>query len=203
MPKVTNPEPDEHETVSVVYVEDDERLGRLTTEYLSAHGLSVTLVQRGDEAVMEVLRVRPDIVLLDLMLPGMDGLEVCRRLRERLDVPILMITALVEEADRVMGLEGGGDDYISNPFSSRELLARIRSHARRARGKVGPRSEQLQVGALRVDSTTMRATLHDRPLTLTTIEFSLLRVFAQRPGRVLTREQLLQQVHGSAEEALC
>jgi DNA-binding response OmpR family regulator len=173
-------------TVTVVYVEDDERLARLTSQYLTSHGVDVVVVSRGDLAVAEVLRVRPDVVLLDLMLPGADGLEVCRRLRERADVPIIMVTARGEEADRVMGLEGGADDYVSKPFSSRELLARVRAHARRARGKAGPQST---------------ATLGGERLALTTYEFALLRVLAERAGRVLGREQLLELVHGSAEDA--
>ena len=122
---------DSAEHLNIVYVEDDERLARLTAQYLRSHGAEVTVVTRGDLALSEVLRIRPDVVLLDLMLPGADGHEVCRRLRERVSVPIIMVTARGEEADRVMGLEGGADDYVSKPFSSRELLARIRAHARR------------------------------------------------------------------------
>ncbi len=189
------------ETVSVVYVEDDERLARLTAQYLTSHHVEVSLVSRGDLAVAEVLRVRPDVVLLDLMLPGEGGLEVCRRLRERVDVPIIMVTARTEEADRVMGLEGGADDYVSKPFSSRELLARIRAQARRGRGKTGPRTPRIEVGPLVVDATTMTATLRGSPVQLTTFEFALLRVLAERSGRVLGREQLLELVHGSAEDA--
>ena len=192
-------EPQEH--LSVVYVEDDERLARLTAQYLRSHQVEVHLVARGDLALAEVLRIRPDVVLLDLMLPGADGHEVCRRLRERVGVPIIMLTARTEEADRVMGLEGGADDYMSKPFSTRELLARIRAHARRARGKTGPAAPRIDLGALVVDSATMTATLHGARLALTTHEFSLLRVLAERAGRVLAREQLLELVHGSAEDA--
>ena len=118
----------------MVYVEDDERLARLTVQYLASHDVEVHLVTRGDLAVAEVMRIRPDVVLLDLMLPGVHGFDVCRELRTRCDVPIIMVTARVEEADRVIGLEGGADDYVSKPFQSRELLARIRAQARRARG---------------------------------------------------------------------
>lgn len=188
------------ERITIVYVEDDERLGRLTSQYLKAHGVEVFLVDRGDLAVAEVLRVRPDVVLLDLMLPGLGGLEICRQLRERVDVPVVMVTARNEEADRVMGLEGGADDYVSKPFSSRELLARVRAQARRAKGRSGPRSPRLEVGGLVVDASTMTATMGGKPLALTTFEFGLLRVLAERPGRVLGREQLLQLVHGTADE---
>src|SRR5580765_4456928 len=161
------------EPLSLLYVEDDERLARLTAQYLTSHGVTVALVGRGDLAVAEVLRVRPDVVLLDLMLPGEDGLEVCRKLRERVDVPIIMVTARTEEADRVMGLEGGADDYLGKPFSSRELLARVRAQARRARGKAGPAAPRLEVGPIVVDATTMTATLRGKRLGLTTYEFSL------------------------------
>jgi DNA-binding response OmpR family regulator len=187
--------------ISVVYVEDDERLARLTTQYLASHRIQVTLVTRGDQAVAEVLRVRPDVVLLDLMLPGIDGLEVCRQIRARLDVPIIMVTARTEEADRVIGLEGGADDYVSKPFQSRELLARIRAQARRGRGESGPRAERIEVGALTIDASTMEVTVNGAPVSLTTIEFSLLHALAQRAGRVLAREHLLQLVHGTADEA--
>jgi len=187
--------------IVVVYVEDDERLARLTMQYLASHRLQVHLVTRGDQAVSEVVRIRPDVVLLDLMLPGIDGLVVCRQIRARLDVPIIMVTARTEEADRVIGLEGGADDYVSKPFQSRELLARIRAQARRGRGESGPRAERIEVGALTIDATTMEVTVHGAPVALTTIEFSLLNVLAQRAGRVLAREQLLQLLHGTADEA--
>jgi DNA-binding response OmpR family regulator len=189
------------ENVSIVYVEDDERLARLTTQYLSSHAVQVSLVLRGDQAVAEVLRVRPDVVVLDVMLPGMSGLEVCRKLRERIDVPIILVTARTEEADRVSGLEGGADDYVTKPFSSRELLARIRAHARRARGQSGPRSSRIELGDLVVDASAMTATRRGKDLSLTTFEFTLLRVLAERAGRVLTREQLLELMHGAADEA--
>src|SRR5215468_7150710 len=106
--------------IRLVYVEDDERLGRLTVQYLTSQGVDVTLVTRGDHAVAEVVRAQPDVVLLDLMLPGTDGFEVCRELRVRTHVPIIMVTARLEEADRVRGLEGGADDYVTKPFQARE-----------------------------------------------------------------------------------
>jgi DNA-binding response OmpR family regulator len=192
----------DHQPTSVVYIEDDAKLGRLTARYLETHGMRVTLAAEPREGIACVLRERPDVVLLDLMLPGMDGLEVCRELRARVDTPIIMVTARGEEADRVMGLEGGADDYIAKPFSSRELLARIRAQARRARGRSGPASTGVVIaGPLAIDAVARSATLHDEPLALTTYEFDLLRVFVERAGRVLTREQLVDLVRGSAEEA--
>ena len=187
--------------IRVVYVEDDERLARLTMTYLASHGLDVTLVTRGDAAVAEVLRVRPDVVLLDLMLPGTNGVEICRQLRAKCDVPIIMVTARGEEADRVLGLEGGADDYVVKPFQSRELLARIRAPARRGRGESGPRAERLTSGQLAIDAGTMEVVVRGTPVALTTNEFALVHALAQRAGRVLAREQLLQLVHGTADEA--
>jgi DNA-binding response OmpR family regulator len=187
--------------IRVVYVEDDDRLARLTTQYLNSHRVEVHIVTRGDQALAEVLRVRPDVVLLDLMLPGADGLDVCRQIRARTDVPIIMVTARTEEADRVLGLEGGADDYVPKPFQSRELLARIRAQVRRARGESGPRAERIEVGALVIDAATMQVAIAGKPIALTTSEFALLHALAQRAGRVLGREQLLQLLHGSSDEA--
>ena len=187
--------------VLVLYVEDDQRLARLTASYLESHGLRVVVASNGLDGVQEALRIRPDVVLLDIMLPGIDGLEVCRRLRARLDTPIIMVTAHGDEPDRVVGLEGGADDYIVKPFSSRELLARIRAQARRARGRVGPSGRALVVGELRIEPQAMLVTLAGRALGLTTYEFALLRSLAERAGQVLTREQLMDLVKGSAEES--
>jgi len=187
--------------ILVLYVEDDERLAQLTAKYLESHGVHVVVVTSGLEAVAQALKLRPDVVLLDLMLPGIDGLEVCRRLRERLDTPILMVTAHGDEPDRVVGLEGGADDYIVKPFSSRELLARIRAQARRARGRAGPSEKTVVVGSLRIEPQAMQATLEGRPIQLTTYEFTLLRALAARAGHVLSREQLIDLVRGNAEEA--
>jgi DNA-binding response OmpR family regulator len=187
--------------ISVVYIEDDVRLARLTSRYLETSGMRVTLAADGPQGVAAVLRDKPDIILLDLMLPGSDGLEVCRQLRARVATPILMVTARNEEVDRVMGLEGGADDYIPKPFSSRELLARIRAHARRARGDVGPGGlETIRVGGLCIDVPRIAVTLDGVELSLTTFEFNLLRALAERAGRVLSREQLQQLVRGSVDE---
>lgn len=185
----------------VLYVEDDERLARLTMQYLVAHQVDVRLVTRGDRAVAELVAVKPDVVLLDLNLPGIDGMEVCRQIRKRTDVPIIMVTARTDEADRVIGLEGGADDYVTKPFMSRELLARLRAQGRRARGTVGPKAERIEIGSLVVDASRMEVTLAGTPVTLTTNEFQLLHVLAQRPGRVLGRDQLLGLLHGTAEQA--
>jgi len=193
--------PAENEPISVVYIEDDARLATLTARYLESHGVRVTLAGDAPSGMACVLRERPDAILLDLMLPGTDGFEACRALRERVDTPILMVTARGEEVDRVIGLEGGADDYIAKPFSTRELLARLRAHVRRARRRVGPPSACVRVGGLVIDGASMRATLDGQELALTTYEFALLRVLAERAGRVLSRERIIDLVRGSAEEA--
>lgn len=189
------------EQLRAVLIEDDERLARLTARYLESHGVVVTWAPDGREGLAQTLRDPPDVVLLDLMLPGLDGLSVCRELRARSDVPILMLTAREEEADRVVGLELSADDYIVKPFSSRELLARIRAQVRRARGRVGPPARRIVVGPLSLDPAALQATLNGVVLVLTTHEFSILKALAENAGRVLSREQLLYLSRGNAEDS--
>ena len=194
---MTAPEP----PIRVLLIEDDDKLARLTSRYLEQHGVAVSCVGDGLQAVRSAVQGAFDVVLLDLMLPGKGGVEVCRELREKLDVPILMVTARNEEADRVLGLESGADDYVPKPFSSRELLARVRAagparaRAERAAG-TAPRA-----GRVVIDVPARRAILDGRPVALTSYEFALLRALVERAGRVLTREQLLELASGSAEEA--
>jgi DNA-binding response OmpR family regulator len=187
--------------VLALLVEDDTRLAALTAEYLRGHGVQVVVAGDGAAGLAEARRARFDVVLLDLMLPGRSGLEVCRELRSRSDVPILILTARGEEADRVLGLELGADDYLTKPFSPRELLARIQAQVRRARGQAGPTTQPLVLGDLELDPGSLRATLAGRELSLTGYEFQLLRVLAERAGQVLSRERLLELVRGSAEES--
>jgi len=196
-PDVTAPRT---QAMHAVLIEDDERLARLTKRYLEGHDVLVDWFADGRTGLEQVLRIRPDIVLLDLQLPQLDGVAVCRELRARSDVPILMITARVEEADRVLGLELGADDYIPKPFSSRELLARMRAHVRRARGQAGPEVQAISVGALTLDPSSLSAVLDGKTLPLTSHEFMLLRALAERAGRVLSREQLLYALRGNAED---
>ena len=187
--------------ILALLVEDDARLAGLTADYLRSHGLQVMIAADGRTALDEARRTRFDVVLLDLMLPGLPGLEVCRALRTRSDVPILMLTARGEEADRVLGLELGADDYLAKPFSPRELLARAQALVRRARGQAGPAAQLVVVGDLALDPGALQATLRGRELDLTVYEFRLLHALAERAGRVLARERLLELVRGSAEEA--
>jgi len=187
--------------LTALLIEDDARLAALTRDYLESHGVVVTLASDGRRGLSEALARRHDVVLLDLMLPGKHGLDVCRELRARSDVPIVVLTARGEEADRVMGLELGADDYLAKPFSPRELLARIRAVVRRARGQAGPSLEVVRVGQLTVDPGAQRATYAGRELPLTGYEFALLKALAERAGRVLSREQLMELAGGNAEES--
>jgi two-component system, OmpR family, response regulator len=187
--------------IKVLFVEDDERLARLTTRYLTSRGLLVSWTATGPEAIAEAWQRQFDVILLDLMLPGRDGMEVCRTLRTRTDVPIIILTARKDEVDRVLGLDAGADDYVTKPFSSRELVSRIRAVVRRARGLVGPRLGLIEAGVIIMDPASMRVTVSGREVTLTGYEFALLKVLAERVGRVLSREQLLDLAKGSAEEA--
>jgi DNA-binding response OmpR family regulator len=190
----------EHARLHVLLVEDDAKLARLTRDYLEQHGLSVTSVADGNSALREGLRTDIDVVVLDLMLPGRDGFEVCRELRSKSHVPIIAVTARVDVADRVLGLSLGADDYVTKPFSARELLARIEAVARRAQGRAGPEG-QVRVGRLQLDAASLTATLDGRALQLTAYEFALLRVLADNAGRVLSRERLLELAKGNADEA--
>lgn len=189
-------------TVQVLMVEDDNRLALLTERYLTRHGLLVTHVADGHAALREAGRHRYDVLLLDLMLPGADGLEVCAAIRECSDVPIIMVTARGSIDERVQGLESGADDYLAKPFNPRELLARIHAVIRRARGRVGPPVRTREVGPLHLDAGRLRATLDGEVLDLTSQEFYLLYALAEHAGRPLSREQLLDRLHpGGAEEA--
>ncbi len=189
------------QTTTALLVEDDARLARLTTDYLHAHDVSVTLVGDGQSGLDEARKLRYDVVLLDVMLPRMIGIELCRTLRAESDVPIIMLTARGEEADRVLGLELGADDYLAKPFSPRELLARIHAILRRSRGRSGPPTRTIRAGGLMVDPTRRVATYRDQELALTAYEFTLLRVLAERAGRVLSREQIMELAKGTAEDA--
>jgi len=186
--------------ISVLLIEDDERLSRFTEEYLRKNGVEVARAADGESGLRLAREKHYDAVVLDIMLPKRDGLWVCRELRALSDVPILMVTARIEEVDRIIGLDSGADDYLTKPFSVRELLSRLHAAVRRARGQVGPSSLSLRVGPLALYPATMRASLGDRPLDLTSQEFTLLRALAERKGHVLSRQQLLELVKGNAED---
>ena len=175
--------------MQILIVEDDDAIAKPLAAGLEREGFEVTRVSNGEDALEAAL---PDLVLLDLRLPGMDGVEVCRRLRARSDVPIIVVTAKGEEVDRVVGLELGADDYIVKPFGFRELLARIRAVMRRARP--GSDRAQIHVGSLEIDVRGRRASVGDDPLNLTTKEFDLLALLASEPGDVVSRQRILREV---------
>ena len=178
----------------ILVVEDDERISALVVKNLEASGFRCQTVSNGTKALEVLEQTEPSLVVLDIMLPGIDGLEVTRRLRRRSSVPILMLTARTGEGDKVLGLELGADDYLTKPFSTRELVARVRALLRRSSG--GLPEEPLLRGELRIDPA--RRTVHqaDAGVEVTTLEFDLLHFLASRPGRVYTREALMSQVWG-------
>jgi DNA-binding response OmpR family regulator len=188
-------------SLRVLLIEDDEKIARLTSEYLERHGLTVCWVADGPSGAREAKAGAFDAIVLDLMLPGMDGMEVCREVRRHSHVPIIAVTARVEVEDRVLGLELGADDYLTKPFSARELLARLHALVRRARGQSGPAAAEIRVGELSIDTGAFTVTLAGRPIALTSYEFALLRVLAEHAGRALSREHLLELAKGNAEEA--
>jgi len=178
-------------------IDDDEKLVSLMREYLESHGFELAAAHDGNTGMQVALSTEPDLVILDLMLPGKDGLEVCRSLRQSSRVPILMLTARGDETDRIVGLEMGADDYLPKPFNARELLARIRAILRRSDGEEASEvSSIVRTGPLTVDTGSREATLRGRRIELTTAEFDILHALASSAGRVLSREQLLQKVHG-------
>ena len=187
--------------ILALLVEDDDRLARFTAEFLDQNGVAVTRAADGEAGLREAAARSFDIVILDLQLPRKDGLSVCRELRTRSGVPILVVTARTEEPDRIIGLELGADDYLGKPFSARELLARVRALVRRARGQLGPTSDVLTAGSLELRIAAMRVTYRGFAVELTSYEFTLLRVLVERRGRVLSREQLLELAKGTAEDA--
>jgi DNA-binding response OmpR family regulator len=189
--------PEAATTGRILVVDDDPTVADVVARYLRRDGHDVECVADGRLALSKALAKPPDLVVLDLMLPGMDGLEVCRRLRETSPVPVVMLTALGEETDRLVGLETGADDYVTKPFSPRELALRVKSVLRRARGAVSPpENGVLHDGDLVVDVGAHEAVLADAELALTAREFDLLVFFMRQRRQAFTRDQLLEQVWG-------
>jgi DNA-binding response OmpR family regulator len=182
----------------VVLVEDDEDIRRLVRDLLAREGFAVEVADSAAALDQVLARQRPDLVILDLMLPGEDGLSICRRLRGRGGVPILMLTAKSDPVDRVVGLEMGADDYVTKPFDPRELLARVRALLRRSRSHGEPEpSRRFAFGGLVIDLDARRLeTEAGKPVALTSAEFDLLACFVVRPRRVLSRDQLLDWTRG-------
>jgi DNA-binding response OmpR family regulator len=181
--------------VRILLIEDDARLAERTAEYLRGHEAEVEIVGDGQAGLERACAGGHDLVLLDLMLPGIDGLALCKRLRATSNVPVIMLTARGDEIDRVVGLELGADDYVAKPFSPRELLARIRAVLRRHHGtEPSDPAQVVRVGPLVVDRDRRTSTLGEQSLDLTAFQFDLLWVLARAAGRVLAREQLYNEV---------
>ncbi|WP_426400047.1 response regulator [Ralstonia sp. R-29] len=174
----------------ILIVEDEPKLAALMTDYLRAAHYETEWLAEGTHAVQRIREAMPELVVLDLMLPGKDGLEICREVRAFSEVPIVMVTARVEEIDRLLGLELGADDYICKPFSPRELVARIKTILRRAQ-----RAGGVPESALVIDGAAYSATLRGQRMDLTPVEFRLLAALAAAPGRILSRATLLEQIY--------
>jgi len=179
----------------ILIAEDDRRIASLVAMYLEREGFATRIAPDGRAALDCAQDSLPQLVILDLMLPGIDGWEVCRELRRRSDVPILMLTARDDEIDRVTGLTLGADDYVVKPFSPRELVARVKAILRRARPQPAEEPERLAHGALALDIEQRKVTLDDERLTLTPSEYTLLLALMRRPGRVFTRQELLDALY--------
>lgn len=184
-----------HRARRILVVEDDATVRDVVQRYLERDGHQVTALDRGSEALTVIASLNPDLIILDLMLPDMSGIDVCRELRLTSPVPIIMVTALGEEADRVLGLEVGADDYVTKPFSPRELALRVASVLRRASTSATP-GPLVTDGELVVDGPARTATLRGHPVPLTARELDLLAFLMTHPGQAFTREQLLDQVWG-------
>jgi two-component system alkaline phosphatase synthesis response regulator PhoP len=181
---------------TILVVDDERNIVELVRLYLEKEGFAVVAAADGEQALAQYERSGPDLVVLDLMLPKMDGFEVCRELRRRGDVPILMLTARSEDVDAIVGLELGADDYVTKPFNPRALVARVKAILRRTDGAVRG-GRPIEVGNLRIDPRRREASVDERQLTLRAREFDLLAALARDPGVVLTREALLEDVWGT------
>lgn len=183
----------------ILVVDDEPKIVKLARDYLERGGFRVISAAGGADALAITRQERPDLVVLDLNLPGMDGLDVCRALRRDTDVPVIMLTARVEETDRLIGLELGADDYITKPFSPRELVARVRAVLRRTQGGIR-QPGLIRAAGLEIDLSGHNVRRGGEPVSLSRSEFNLLATLAQNPGQTFTRAQLLDRLHGVAYE---
>lgn len=185
----------------VLLVEDDRRLGELVQHYLGEHGFAVVTVHRGDQAVDACRRLSPQVVVLDLMLPGMGGIDVCRQIRAFSEVPILILTACEDDVEQVLGLESGADDYVLKPIEPRLLLARLRALLRRQQPAGGNR-RKASFGGLHIDRAEREVSHEQQRIELSTTEFEILWVLASQPGQILSRDQILLAVRGIGFDGL-
>jgi DNA-binding response OmpR family regulator len=183
-------------------IEDDRKLAALVVEFLGQHGVEATIAPDGAQALSLLAQQKFDILLVDLMLPGMDGLTLTRKIRERFQTPVIMVTARGDDADKIVGLELGADDYLAKPFNPRELLARIRAVLRRSQGEAPPELPRFTAGGLEINFGAREVTVDGKRQTLTAHEYEILSALARNAGRVLSRDQLLELVKGDgADEA--
>ncbi|MGD2095944.1 MAG: response regulator [Desulfobacterales bacterium] len=178
----------------ILVVEDEEKITRLLRDYLKQAGFQTSSQANGHRVIAQVKKEPPDLILLDIMLPGKDGMALCREIRQFSNVPIIMITARVEEIDRLLGLELGADDYICKPFSPREVVARVKAIFRRV--DAAPRANQVVVGAISLDDETHQVMIDKKVLNLTPNEFGILKIMMRQPNRVFSRNELINRVQG-------
>ena len=174
----------------ILIVEDEQKLAELIKDYLAQSSFDTTILDNGNDVVPYVRENKPDLVILDLMLPGRDGMEICKEIRTFSNLPIIMVTARVEEIDRLLGLELGADDYVCKPFSPRELVARVKAVLRRAGSET-----TIKAKGLVLDEARYQASLHGVDLELTAVEFKLLSFLAANPGRIYSRDQLMERIY--------
>jgi DNA-binding response OmpR family regulator len=186
---------------TVLIVDDDPKIREVLRLYVEREGHRAAFAADGPEALAVAGQSRPDLVLLDVMLPGLDGFEVCRRLREESDVPVLLLTARSGDSDKVVGLDIGADDYIVKPFSPRELMARVRVQLRRRR-PLHEEEPSLVADGLTLDPSAVEVTLDGRPIPITPAEFRILHALMRRPGRVFSRDELIDALHGSEDPGI-
>ena len=182
-------------------IEDDVSLAAMVAEYLRSAGMQVDAAHDAVSGLAALSIGKPDAVILDLMLPDLDGFEVCRRIRASSDVPVLMLTARGDDTDRIVGLELGADDYLAKPFNPRELLARLRAILRRSGGMRSRGQGVMRFGRLEIDPASRKVTLGDEPCVLTGYQFDVLHALARNAGRIMSRDQLMDQLRGAALDA--
>jgi len=178
----------------ILVVEDELKIARIVRDYLENSGYQTVLLSHGNDVIPQIQRSLPDLIILDIMLPGKDGIELCKEIRRFSDVPIIMLTAKVEEIDRLLGLELGADDYICKPFSPREMVARVKAILRRVHPQ--PIKKILTCGEINLDPVCHQVSIKNLEIQLTPIEFGLLQIFMINPGQVFTRNELIDKVQG-------
>nr|WP_320190754.1 response regulator [uncultured Desulfobacter sp.] len=182
------------DTPLILIVEDEKKIAALIADYLQAGGFIAAVVSRGDQVLEYLEKEEPALIILDIMLPGMDGIEVCKQVRQRFSIPIIMLTARVEETDVLLGLEIGADDYICKPFSPKEVVARVKTVLRRTGAH--PASSPVETGPFSLDHSRRMLTVNGRDLPLTPIEYGIIKILMSRPGHIVSRQKLMEKVQG-------